>query len=163
RRLDALAALGGFHPAVGERELDVLENSEIPNQIEALENEPDFAVPHARALRRGQFGDRPVVQQILAFGRRVEEAENGQQRRLAAAGGTGNRHVFALGDLHVDAGQRMCLDFVREEHLRYALEVYERLLSVGHVHLLASTNGGPEKGRPTSSGFGRTRRTRTCR
>ena len=103
RRLDALLALGRLHAAVGERQLDVLEHGEIADQVEALEDEPDLAVADARALRGGQLGDRPAVQQVLPFGRRVEQAENRQQRRLAAARRPGDRDVLALADLEVDA------------------------------------------------------------
>ena len=53
RRLDALLALGRAHAAVGERQLDVLEDGEIADQVEALKDEPDLAVAHARARRRG--------------------------------------------------------------------------------------------------------------
>src|SRR5919197_1892035 len=103
RRFDALFALGGLHAAVGEWQLDVLEDREIANQVETLEDEADLAVAHARALRRRQFRDGPVVQEVLAFGRRVEKAEDRQERRLAAARWSGDRHVLALVDLEVDA------------------------------------------------------------
>jgi len=48
--LHALAPFGGFHAAVGERQLDVLEHRQIANQVEALKDEPDLAVAYARAL-----------------------------------------------------------------------------------------------------------------
>src|SRR5262249_36506813 len=84
RRFDALLALGGLHAAIGERELDVLEDREIANQVEALKDEPDLAVAHARPLGRSELGNRPAVQHVLPFGRRVEEAEDREQGRLAA-------------------------------------------------------------------------------
>ena len=43
-------ALGGAHAAVGQRQLDILEHRQVANQIEALEDEPDLAVPDPRAL-----------------------------------------------------------------------------------------------------------------
>ncbi|OLB60596.1 MAG: hypothetical protein AUI11_13210 [Acidobacteria bacterium 13_2_20CM_2_66_4] len=103
RRLDALLPLGGFHASIGERQLDVLEHGEIANQVEALKDKADLAVADTRALRRWQFRDGPVVQEILAFGRRIEEAEDRQERRLAAARWSGDRHVLALVDLEVNA------------------------------------------------------------
>src|SRR5262252_4012275 len=46
RRFDALPALGGLHAAIGERQLDVLEDREVANQVEALKDEADLAVAH---------------------------------------------------------------------------------------------------------------------
>jgi hypothetical protein len=100
---DALLAFGGLHAAIGERQLDVLEDRQVANQVEALEDEPDLAVPHARALGRGELGDRTVVQEVLPFGRRIKQAEDRQQRRLAAPGRSRDGHVLALVDLEVDA------------------------------------------------------------
>ena len=54
RRLDALLALGRLHAAIGERQLDVLVDGEVADQVEALEDEPDLAVADARALRQRQ-------------------------------------------------------------------------------------------------------------
>ena len=97
RRRDPLLALGGAHAAIGERQLDVLEHREIADQVEALKDESDLAVADARALRSRELGDRPAVQLVRAFGRRVEQAENRQQRRLAAARRPGDRRRTRLG------------------------------------------------------------------
>ena len=86
----------------------------------------------ARPLGRRQIGHRPVVQQVLPCGRRVEQAENGEQRRLAAARRPGNRHVLAFADLEVDARQRVRLDFVGEEHFLDRIECDQRLGGVVH-------------------------------
>ena len=50
RFLHALLALRRRHAAIGERQLDVLVNGEIADQIESLEDEADFAIADARAL-----------------------------------------------------------------------------------------------------------------
>ena len=81
RRHDALLALGRLHAAIGERQLDVLVHVEVADQIEALEDEPDLAVAHARPLGERQVGDRLAVEGVLALGRRVEQPEN---RRAAS-------------------------------------------------------------------------------
>src|ERR1044072_2875751 len=39
------------HPAIGQRELDVLINGEIADQVKALEDESDLAIANARAIR----------------------------------------------------------------------------------------------------------------
>ena len=52
RLLHPLAPLGRRHPAVGERQLDVLVDGEVTDQVEGLEDESDLAVPDARAVAR---------------------------------------------------------------------------------------------------------------
>ena len=47
---DPLLALGLPHAAIGERQLDVLVDGEVADQVEALEDETDLAVSHARAV-----------------------------------------------------------------------------------------------------------------
>src|SRR5262249_43822361 len=68
RRFDALLALRRLHTAISERQLAVLEHRQIANQVEALEDEPDLAVAHARPLRRRKLRDRTAVEEILTFG-----------------------------------------------------------------------------------------------
>ena len=65
-----------------------------------------------RALGQRQIRDRSVVEHVAAFRRRVEEAEDRQERRLAAARRARNRDVLAAMDLEVDPRQGMRLDFV---------------------------------------------------
>src|SRR2546423_11748099 len=85
RLVDALATFGRPHPTISQRQLDVFEDAEVANQVEALKDEPDFAVAHASALPRLQVGDLTAVERVRAVGWRVEQAENREQRRLAAA------------------------------------------------------------------------------
>jgi hypothetical protein len=72
RRHHALLALGGFHAAICQRQLDVLVDVQVANQVEALKDEPDLAVTDPRALGERQIGDFLRVQDVAAFGRRVE-------------------------------------------------------------------------------------------
>ena len=132
RRHHALLALGGLHAAVGQRQLDVLVDVQVADQVEALEDEPDLAVAHAGALGQRQVGHRLAVQRVLALGRRVQQPEDRQQRRLPAARRPGDRDVLAALDLQVNARQGVGLDFVGEEHLRHAVEMDERLSGSGH-------------------------------
>src|SRR5205085_3084971 len=76
----ALLAFGARQAAISERQFDVLIDVQVADQIEALKDEADLAVAYARALRRRKFCDRPVVEPILAVGRRVQEAEDREQR-----------------------------------------------------------------------------------
>ena len=132
RRHHALLALGRLHAAIGERQLDVLVDGQVADQVEALEDEPDLAVADARPLGERQVGDRLAVEHVVAVGRRVEQAENRQQRGLAAARRPGDGDVLAALDLEVDPGERVGLDLVGEEDLRDAVEVNQRLR--GSVH-----------------------------
>src|SRR5262245_11389950 len=128
----ARAALRRPHAPVGERQLDVLVDRQVANEVEALKNEADLAVADARALRRLQIRDRLIVQRIVAFGRCVEQTEDGQQGRLAAAGGPRYGNVLAGADLDVDVIERVRLDFVRVKDLLDALEPDQRVVPVGH-------------------------------
>ena len=114
---DALAALGRPHPAIGQRQLDVLEHRQIADQVEALEDEPDFPIADTRALRGRELGDRTAVQPYVAGRGRVEQAEDRQQRRFAAARGPPIDDVLAPGDLEADVRERVRLHFVGGEDL----------------------------------------------
>ena len=50
-----------FHPAIRQRQVDVLEHREIANQIETLEDEPDVAVSETSPLRHRQVRDRADI------------------------------------------------------------------------------------------------------
>src|SRR3954468_9384868 len=90
RWLYPLVSFGSFHAAIGERQFDVLEHREVADKVEALENESDLAVAHSSPLGRGELGDRSVVQEVLTFGRGVEQTKDRQEGRLAAAGRSGD-------------------------------------------------------------------------
>jgi hypothetical protein len=124
----------GTEAAIGERQLDVLADAEIADQVEALKDEPDFTVADARPLGGRELRDLPAVQPIRSGRRRVEQAENRQQRRLAAAGRPLDRNVFAARDLQGDVGQRVGVDFVRRKHLGDSPQLDDRQFA----HLLAS-------------------------
>ena len=68
----ALAALGRAHPAIRQRQLDVLEHAEVANQVEALKDEPDLAVANLGALGSGEIRDRAGVEGIRAARRRID-------------------------------------------------------------------------------------------
>src|SRR6185437_7249794 len=81
--MDAFFALYPAHLAIGERQLDVFVHREITNQVEALEDETDLLVADACAVGKVEALHRLAVQDIGAVGRRVEEADDRQQRRFA--------------------------------------------------------------------------------
>jgi hypothetical protein len=56
-----------------------------------------------------EFADQLSVEPVLAFGRRVETADQVHQRGLAGAGRPHDGDVFVALDAQVDAAQRMHL------------------------------------------------------
>src|SRR5439155_24994757 len=118
-------ALSPRHATVGERQLDVLGDGEVADQIEGLEHEADTAVADARPLRRCQVGHRLVLEQVAPVARRVEQAEDGEERRLAAPRRAVDRDVLALADLEVHVRERVRLDLVGEEDLADTRELNE--------------------------------------
>src|SRR5262245_38362007 len=81
----ALLPLRRTHAAIGERQFDVLVYRQIANEVETLEDEPDLTITDPRAFGQRQGGGRPAVEDVAAFGRRIEQTQDRQQRRLAAA------------------------------------------------------------------------------
>ena len=123
-------ALARAHAAIGQRQLDVFKNGQIADQIEALENEPDLAIADAGAIRERKVRHLGALERIAAARRRVEQAENGEQRRFAAAGWAGDRDVFARPDIEMNAGERVRFHFVGQEDFRDAVEMNEGVGSV---------------------------------
>src|SRR5690606_6107537 len=81
----AILPLAGRHAAIGQWQLDVLVDRQVADQVEALEDESDFAVAHPRALPHRQVLDLAAIELVAPAGGRIEQAENRQERRLAAA------------------------------------------------------------------------------
>ena len=125
----ALRSLAG-HAAIGQRQLDVFENGQVADEIEALEDEADLAIADARALRKGEVRDLAAFERVAPVRWRVEQAEDREQGRFAATGRPGDGDVFALANVEVNAGERVRFDFVGEEDLGDAFEVNEGVVSV---------------------------------
>ena len=75
-------------------------------QLKALEHEADLAVAHARALVVGQALDVRAVEPVLARRRRVEAAEDVEQRRLARSRRADDRDHLAAIDRERHAIER---------------------------------------------------------
>ena len=90
RFMNLLLALRRAHAAIGERELDVFVDIQIADEVEGLENEADLAVADARALGELEALDGLAVEDLSSGGGRVEETQDGQQRRFPAARRSGN-------------------------------------------------------------------------
>ena len=133
RLVHPLLALRRRHAAIGQRQLDVLVDREIADQVERLEDEADLAIADARPLLHLQAAHRLAVQHVLPVGGRVEQAQDGQQRRLAAARRPGDRDIFALLDVHVNARQRVGLHFIGDEDLGHAIQMNQCFRSIRHL------------------------------
>jgi hypothetical protein len=66
----------------------------------------------------------------LAAGRCVEEAEDGEEGRLSAPGGTTDGYVFSLANLEMDLVERMGLHLIGVEDLGDPIELDERIAAV---------------------------------
>ena len=75
---DPRLPLCGPHAGINQRQLDVLVDGQIANQVEALEDESDFAVADARTLRWLQVRGGLIMQLVFAVAGRIEQAENGR-------------------------------------------------------------------------------------
>src|SRR5262249_11292579 len=116
------------------RQFDILIHGEVADKVKALEDKSDLLVADPRAVGKVQSLHRAAVQDIRSVRRRVQQANNGEQRRLAAAGGAGNGYVLALVDIQVDPGERVRLDFIGIKNLGYVLKI-DQSLSTGHFFL----------------------------
>src|SRR6266481_6755449 len=144
--LHALLALRRRHASIRERQLDVLENREIADQVQRLENETDFAIANAGAIGERKIRHRILVDPVVAVGRRIEQAEDRKQSGFAAARWSGDGEKFAVLDIEVHATEGMGLHLVGVKNFCYALEANQRLCVAIHSVLLRyqTTNGRAE-------------------
>src|SRR5439155_26770987 len=115
-----------------ERQLDVLVDRQVADQVERLEDESDPPVPYPGPLGGRQVRDRPALEQVRPLSGRVEQAEQRKQSRLPAPRRSRDRDVVALLDLEMDVRERMGLHFVGVEDLLDALELNQRRTVAGH-------------------------------
>src|ERR1700739_4187884 len=99
---------------------------------------PISRLRNPRALAEAEVRDRLAVEPIVAIGRGIEQSENRQQRRLAAARRPGNRDVLSFLDLEVNLLERVRFHFIREENLLHAFHLNECAVCVRHDLSFAS-------------------------
>ncbi len=128
----AFLSLGRTHSAIGQREFNVLVNRKVADQVETLENEPDFPVSDPRSFRKRKVFDGMVIENVLTVGRRIEQTENREKSRLAAARGSGNGNIFTLFNVQVNTGECVCFDLVCVENLLYIREVNQGPVRTHH-------------------------------
>src|SRR6185369_7179150 len=114
-------SFAGRHAAISERQFYVLVNVEVTDQVEALEDESDLTVTDHRSVCHVQVLHWCALERELAFTRRVEQSNDCQQRGLTRARRSGDSHVLALVDLHVNSAEGMRFHLVGEKHLLNAI------------------------------------------
>ena len=112
---DHALALGLLDVAIRQRQIDVLVDRQVVEQVIALEDEADVLLLQPHAVLRRQLVHRLVEQPVLAGPGAVVHAHDVQQRALAGARRAHDRHELALLDVDVDAAQ--------DEGLRQAVPV----------------------------------------
>src|SRR3984885_12395967 len=128
----AFAVRGRHARTVGQRQLHILGHREIADQVEALEDEADLLIADARALGEAQVLYRLAVQLVAPVGRRIEQSDDREQRRLAATRRSGHGNVIATQDRQVHAGERVRLDLIRVEDLGQRFDLYQCLCCFVH-------------------------------
>src|SRR5216684_2370314 len=127
RFLHALLAFRRGHRAIGQRQFNIFVDCEVADEVEALENETDFLVAYACALREIQSLDGLGIEHVGAVGGRIQKADDGEQSRLAAAGRPGDGHIFAFLNIQMNPGERVRLHFIGVENLGDILQIDQSL------------------------------------
>src|SRR5512139_4227941 len=112
-----LAPRAGIH----QRQRDVIERSELGQQVEALEHEADLAVAQGSQLIRRQSADILPVETVTAAAGAIEAAEQIHEGALARARRPHDGDEFALGDAKADPAKRL-------EHASAGLLVFLEIL-----------------------------------
>ena len=94
-----------LHVAVGERQLDVLVDRQVVEQVIALKDEADVPLLQRGAILGGERVNRMPHQVVLAAPGAVVHAEDVEQRRLAGARRSHDRDELAWLDVERDAAQ----------------------------------------------------------
>jgi hypothetical protein len=119
------------HVAIGERQLDVLVDCQVVEQVIALEDEPDVALLQCGALLGGQRVNRMAHQVILAAPGAVVHAEDVQQRGLAGARRSHDGDELTRLDVDADAAQHVGLPGANRKRFLDGAQRHERLIAGG--------------------------------
>src|SRR5882724_1603590 len=120
-----LPALLRRKTAVQQRDLDVVDDGEIADQVELLENETHPFIADAGELPVAvpvAAADPLAVELDLALARLVEQTDQVEERALAASRGTHDRDQLAFFDHEVDVVERHGLDALRTVQLADLLQ-----------------------------------------
>ena len=98
-------------PSVEQRQLDIFARGSARQEIEALKNEPEFAVADIGQLIAIQVRNVRVIEQILAARRAIETAKNIHQGRFARAARAHQSDEFAAPNLERHAAHGVHFHF----------------------------------------------------
>ena len=124
RLLHAPLALGRGHAgAIGQRQLDVLDTVRSPMRLKLWKMKPISWLRMRERSAKSRFATGWPFSLYCAAGWRVEQADDGQQRRFAAARRAGHGDVFALAQCQMHAGERVRFNLVGIEDLGEPFDV----------------------------------------
>ena len=109
---DALVALRRLHAPIAQRDIDIVVDVEVGYEVEALEDEADLLVAHARARIVREAGHVLAVELVSAGVEGLEEAGDVEEGRLAGAGRPAHGDELAGFHLQREVAQRVRLDEV---------------------------------------------------
>ena len=95
------------HARVTQRERHVFRHGVGGKEVEGLEDIPEGLEAQAGFCLVGEVANVLTVEGIVSFGQIIEQTDDVEQRRLAAAGFAGDGDKFALLNVQADAGQRV--------------------------------------------------------
>ena len=98
-------SLGARHVLVAQRQIDVLGNCELVEQVIALEDHPHASLRQLRPLFAAHGVYRVAVEVVLAQPLVVEQSDGVQQRRLPCTGWSHQCDELAAFDFEVNAAQ----------------------------------------------------------
>ena len=141
--------LGGRQIGEQQRQLHVPLRRQRGQQVVELEDEAHVRGAPGGQLAPGQAIDAPALHDDDPAGRRVEPADQIQERGLAGSRWAHQRHEVALGDVEVDAVQRLDPLASAAIDLGHAADLHQgshgdrgaTLRAVGHGHRLAVLEG----------------------
>src|SRR5690349_4318268 len=102
-----LPPLARSHGGIGQRQLDILQRGMGREQVEALEDETQLAVPNPRPLRLRQPSDLLTTQQVLSTAGGIEAAEDVHEGGLAGTRRPHHGDIVASINPQADASQRV--------------------------------------------------------
>ena len=97
---------GARHLLIAQRQLDVLVDVEVGDQVKALEDEAHVPAAELGELVHGAARQILVAEYVAAARRSIDEPDDVEHRRLAAAGGSHHRDELAALDREIDAVER---------------------------------------------------------
>ena len=144
-----------------ERDLDVLSRGQHLQEVEGLEDETECVQSQRGAALEAERLGGAAAHADFALGRRVDQAEQMQQRRFAAAARSGDGDEVALLDLDIDAAQgvdRLRADAERAGEVLSgeqgrALLTHMSLIAEGDDRIDADrAGGGQQRGKQPEAG-----------